>query len=426
MGHEPGAHVSYLQVPRPAGRDALITQTHEGLGHLGEKRTIAALSGTYWWYGLTVDVRRVLSGCKLCRRVHASGRVPQRDMQTEPTGDFGLFHKWGLDFISDLPISALGHRHALVAVDYYSKWIEVIPMRDITAESTTRVMIGDIVARYGVPAEVICDNGPGFKGAFAQMCQQRGIRQRFITPDVPRSNGLAERTVQTVKAALRKHAAAQGNALTWDSEGLPAILLGYRCTPQAATKHSPARIVFAVDPVLDAEQYFARRELDYDEPDLQVLADELLGRARLAQELGAEVVHNLRTAHERDAQRFKARRAGLYVPREHHFQPGDFVFVLAQGQKPGGTLGIRARNEVLRVLEVRGSGVLVLENQAGRRIDRHMEHCVPCTLPNLVGHTYAGLLPTPPICLVRCAKAPGMGMSCCCVTTVMPGITPTA
>jgi hypothetical protein len=72
-----------------------------------------------------------------------------------------------------------------------------------------------------------------------------------------------------------------------------------------------------------------------------------------------DVVHNLRTAHERDARRFKVVRSGLYIPRIHHFHPGDYVFILAQGQKPGGTLGIRARNEVLRVQQVRPSGVLI-------------------------------------------------------------------
>ena len=68
---------------------------------------------------------------------------------------------------------------------------------------------------------------------------------------------------------------------------------------------------------------------------------------------------------------------------------------MSQGQKPGGTLGIRARHEVLKVLEVRPSGVLLLQNQAMERIEKHMEHCVPCMLPNILGDTYAGLLRPP-------------------------------
>jgi PHD-finger len=269
----------------------------------------------------------------------------------------------------------------------------VIPTPRLDSATTTTLFLMNVVSRYGVPAEVVCDNGSSFKDQFKEFCLRKGIHQRFITADVPRSNGLAERVVQTVKAALRKHAAQAGNALRWDTDGLSAILAGYRCTPHAATGHSPARIVFAVDPVLDASQYLPRMGvIDYASDDQPRLTDQLLQRAQLASELGIEVLHNLRTAHERDAQRFKAFRSGLYIPKVYHFHKGDHVFVLAQGQKPGGTLGIRARNEILTVKEVRPSGVLVLKNQAGVEFHKHMEHCVPCMLPNVLGDTYAGLV----------------------------------
>jgi hypothetical protein len=151
---------------------------------------------------------------------------------------------------------------------------------------------------------------------------------------------------------LRKFAAQKHHARDWDSHGLAAILTGYRMTPQAASKHSPARIVFALDPVIDAEQHIARMGyLDYMNPDDEVVTSELMKRVQYIKELGPEIAHNLRTAHERDCRRFKARRSGLYIPRVHHFIPGDYVFILnVKGPKPGGTLGMRASNEVLRVV----------------------------------------------------------------------------
>jgi site-specific DNA-cytosine methylase len=387
--------VTYRQVPKPENRDRLVLDTHVSLGHLGEKRTIAAMALTYWWYGMTVDIRRVLSGCKLCARVRASGGHQTRDMVTEPASEYGLFHRWGLDYAQDLPASQLGNRHCLIMVDYFSKWIEAIPVTSVTSAETARQFHLHVLARFGLPAEVVTDNGSSFRGAFEELCKKKFIHQRFITEDVPRSNGLAERAVQTIKAALRKHVAARHNALTWDTDGLTSILTGYRCTPQAATGHSPARILFALDPVVDAEQLYSRRgAIDYEshESSTEQIAVDLLNRCQIVEDIGVSVVHNLRTAHERDCRRFKARRSGAYVPRVYHFAPGDFVFVLSQGQKPGGTLGIQARNEVLKVVEVRPSGVLLLTNQAGRKIEKHYEHCVPCMLPNLIGDVYAGLV----------------------------------
>jgi site-specific DNA-cytosine methylase len=391
-----GEPVSYRLIPSPTDRDSTIMRIHTELGHLGEKRTISAMTQGFWWYGMTVDIKRVIAGCKVCQRAKASGAPAQRDMQTVSPDHYGMFHRWGIDHAVELPTSANGYKHCLLCIDYYSKWIEAIPVKDLSAETTLQAFLLHVIARYGTPSEIISDNGTAFKGEFQDFCTRRLIHQRFISEDLPRSNGLAERAVQTVKGALRKFAAQKHHARDWDTHGLAAILTGYRMTPHAASKHSPARIVFALDPVIDAEQHIARMgNLDYLDPDDEVVVAELLKRVQYVKELGPEISHNLRTAHERDCRRFKARRSGLYIPRVHHFVPGDYVFILRQGQKPGGTLGMRALDAVVRVVKVSDSGVLTLVNQAGVEFDKHMEHCVPCHLPNLLGDTYAGLVMPP-------------------------------
>jgi Integrase core domain. len=211
-------------------------------------------------------------------------------------------------------------------IDYYSKWIEVIPTSIQDSKTTAHAFLMNIISRFGVPAEIISDNGSAFLGEFEQLCKQFHIHQRFITANLPRSNGLAERMVQTVKAALKKHAAQEHNALTWDTEGLSSILMGYRCTVHAATGHSPARILFALDPALDGEQYFSRlAPFDFENENPEKLTTELLKRAELAKEIGWQAAHNMRTAHERDTRRFKAVRSGMYHPKVHHFHPGDHV-----------------------------------------------------------------------------------------------------
>jgi site-specific DNA-cytosine methylase len=391
-----GEPISYRMIPPPSERDSTINRIHIDLGHLGEKRTIYSMSSAFWWYGMTLDIKRVIAGCKVCQRAKASGPPVQRDMQTISPDHFGIFHRWGIDHAVELPTSSNGNKHCLLCIDYYSKWIEAIPVKDLEAETTLQAFLLHVIARYGMPAEVISDNGTAFKGEFRDFCTRRLIHQRLISEDTPRSNGLAERAVQTIKNALRKFAAQKHHALDWDSHGLAAILTGYRLTPQAASKHSPARIVFALDPVLDAEQHIARMgPLDYMNPDDEVVTAELMKRVQYVKELGHEVAHNLRTAHERDCRRFKARRAGYYIPRVHHFIAGDYVFIKRQGKKHGGTLGMRALDAVVRVVEVKDSGVLTLVNQAGLQFDKHMEHCVPCGLPNLLGDTYAGLVMPP-------------------------------
>lgn len=43
------------------------------------------------------------------------------------------FQQWGLDFIGPInPNSSVGHTHFLIATDYFTKWVEVVPMKSTT------------------------------------------------------------------------------------------------------------------------------------------------------------------------------------------------------------------------------------------------------------------------------------------------------
>jgi transposase InsO family protein len=372
-------------VPRPEHRERTVLRLHAELGHVGEKRTIDAVSQMYWWHGLTVDVRRCLSTCKLCQRVRVAPGHETSEMQTQPHSDYGMFCRWGLDYLGPLSPSAQGHRFALVAIDYYSKWIEVFPVCTADGATTVRIILTELIARYGVPAEFVSDNGPPFRGVFERFCKDKGIDLHFITPGLPRSNGLAERAVKTIKYALKKHAADVRHAKTWDTVGLSSILLGYRCTRQAATKLSPAQILFAQNPAVHADSWITRRKR-MNFVDVEASGEELLRRAEIAQKLSAQVAVNLREAHAKNAARFRALRSGLYKPKVSMFEVGDYVFPLhPEDQIPGGALGMQVRDEVLRVVEVRDNGTLLLENQAGQRLVRHMEQCAQCHLTNIEG-----------------------------------------
>ena len=303
-------------VVEPDLRARTILDTHADIGHLGEKRTISAMGNMYWWQGMTTQVRDLLKTCVLCQRVGVTTPHAVQDMQTTSHDEYGIFYRWGLDYLGELPESRNGNTFALIMIDYYSKWVEVIPLRKADAAGTSREFLLNIISRFGVPGEVITDNGTPFKGEFETFLAKRQITHRPITPGLPRSNGLAERAVKTIKYALKKHDADRHHALDWDTEGLSSILLGYRCTPHAATGFSPAQILFAQNPAVRADHWVSRLgALTFKEEELEVQGEQLLLRAEIAAEMGPQAAENLRLAHERNAARFKALRSGLYVPR---------------------------------------------------------------------------------------------------------------
>ena len=75
----------------------------------------------------------------------------------------GPFQQWGLDFIGEIhPASSGQHRWILTTIDYFTKWIEVIPTRN----TSRKVIIGfheDVVARFGCPNIIVTDNAASFK-----------------------------------------------------------------------------------------------------------------------------------------------------------------------------------------------------------------------------------------------------------------------
>jgi hypothetical protein len=68
---------------------------------------------------------------------------------------------WGLDSMEPFRIAPSGYRFILVAVDIFTKWIEVRPVAKVTSEEAVKFM-QDITHRFGVPNRIITDLGTTF------------------------------------------------------------------------------------------------------------------------------------------------------------------------------------------------------------------------------------------------------------------------
>lgn len=90
-----------------------------------------------------------------------------------------------------------------------------------------------LFADFGIPCEMVSDNGPQFGSAeFRLFCQQKGVQHTTSSPEYPESNGMAERTVQTVKERLLK--------MFQDGHSLWEALAAIRSTPVSGFLPSPA------------------------------------------------------------------------------------------------------------------------------------------------------------------------------------------
>jgi len=91
----------------------------------------------------------------------------------------------------------------IVVIDAHSKWPEVISMLSSTTQATIEGL-RRLFAAYGLPQQLVSDNSPQFTSAeFAVFLRKNGVKHIYSSPYHPSTNGLAERFVRTLKAAMR-------------------------------------------------------------------------------------------------------------------------------------------------------------------------------------------------------------------------------
>ena len=77
----------------------------------------------------------------------------------------GRFSVWGIDIIGKIsPKSSSGHEYILVAIDYFTKWVEATSYARLTAARVAKFIRLHIIYRYGVPHELISTRGAHFRG----------------------------------------------------------------------------------------------------------------------------------------------------------------------------------------------------------------------------------------------------------------------
>ena len=124
----------------------------------------------------------------------------------------------------------------LIVVDSHSKWLEVELMHSITSEATIE-KLREMFARYGIPQQLVSDNGPQFTSQeFSDFTRANGIKHTLVAPYHPRSNGQAERFVQTFKQFFK---AEGSNSI---KQSLARFLFSYRTTPNSTTGQTPAEL----------------------------------------------------------------------------------------------------------------------------------------------------------------------------------------
>ena len=133
------------------------------------------------------DMVKCVQHCPTCQRDQTLSPL-MAELQWIDKGDVP-FAGWSVDAAGPFPKDADGNRYLLIAVDPFSKWVELRAVSLLHSWRAAEFLYDELVARWGKPRWVRMDNGSEFAGDFAAFCKAAGIVQRCISVGNSKANG---------------------------------------------------------------------------------------------------------------------------------------------------------------------------------------------------------------------------------------------
>ena len=330
--------------------------------HFGQARTRQLMRKSYFWIGLTRDVKTQCRTCQVCQKAKPSKR-PKEPLGSVEYGSTEPGEAVGMD-VGTLPWADGDYRYFLLMVDLFSHYIEAVPLKDQTAKSIVNAFLEGWVYRgHGVPKVVLTDQGKNVDGlVIAELCRDFGIEKRHTTPYHPESDGMAERHIGFVKQVIRclilERDLEKGS---WPSV-LPEVTFYCNSLDNASSKVSPHMLAFGRQPrsPIDALITTSKGSTSSDPPNGQYL-QRLLGKKE-------ELIEIARRNHE--SSREIAKRNYDEGKQASDIARGDWVLIKKEQRTD--SLDVKFEGP-FEVLGRRGVVIQVARNQRKKWI--HLNRC---------------------------------------------------
>uniref|UniRef100_A0A2N9I5K1 Uncharacterized protein n=1 Tax=Fagus sylvatica TaxID=28930 RepID=A0A2N9I5K1_FAGSY len=247
-----GFHDDPLRCLSLAESQTVMKEAHSGEcgEHQGKKRLYQLLLTLgYYWPTMKKDTVDFVKSCHTCQ-------LQANLIHTHPTSLQNMatpwpFHTWGLDLIGPINPSSGGYIWILVATEYFSKWVEAIPLRKATGAAVANFIREHIITRFGIPHKIISDNGTPFVNKnVREVLEHYQIKHRRSTPYYPQGNGQVEATNRMLLRILSKMVFDYGKG--WSSH-LADTLWAYRGSTKTATGFTPFSLVYGTDAISPTE-----------------------------------------------------------------------------------------------------------------------------------------------------------------------------
>nr|XP_025632973.1 uncharacterized protein LOC112727450 [Arachis hypogaea] len=341
-----------------AEADLLLAEAHEGIcGIHSGARSLAqkALRAGFYWPTIWEDSKNKVRSCDNCQKHAPIINMPAEHLHHSEVS--WPFNRWGIDILGPFPTAPRQVKFLVVAIDYFSKWIEAQPLAKITSSQMISFVWKYIICRFGIPGHIVTDNGRQFTDStFKEFLQNLKIKHHFSSVEHPQTNGLAEAANKIILQALKKKL---DNAKGLWAELIPEVLWAYNTTVHSTTKETPFRLVYGSEAMIPIEisQGSIRTSAEDHDKSRQTELD-------LVEEIRETATVRHRALQQQVGRRYDRR----VVPRT--FNNGDLVLRKTEQARRPPSHGKLAANwdGPYRISEVLGRGAYTLEQMDGKEI----------------------------------------------------------
>jgi hypothetical protein len=231
----------------------LLKEIHAGLcgSHIGSRPLLGKVFRQgFYWPKTASDATDLDQKCENCQKCARDQKQPSSLTQLiQPTWPL---QRWGLDLLGPLPPAQGNLRYVVVAVEYFSKWIEAKPLATITSVTFQKFFWQNIVCRFGVQKAITVDNGTQFDAeAFKEFCDQIDTKIHFASVRHLESNGLVERANGIIMTGIMKLIFNQPRG-KWPEE-LIEVVWSHNTTVSKSTGFTPFKLLFGDEAITPEE-----------------------------------------------------------------------------------------------------------------------------------------------------------------------------
>ena len=215
-------------------------------GHFGSDKTILLTRNIFYWKKMNCDIEDFCRRCSICASNKPKNAPPEKlvpSVQATSPREVIVFD------VATLPYASTNHRHFLLLVDTFSKFMELVPLFDQESRSIVQALGDGWIFRHGPPVSLLSDQGPNVDGIEVREFLARfNIEKKHSTAYHPEGDGQAERGIRAVKQLIRCLIAEYELEDTdWPSL-LPRVSYILNTTPSASTGFTPYKVMFGEDP----------------------------------------------------------------------------------------------------------------------------------------------------------------------------------